>query len=176
MTQMKKFLKWISVVKRTGTGFMVSIFILMVCSGFVGSLYGYHWGTGELPFFRSEIVLPPVTGNTTTEQNVSDFLRSDNTSLYAYGPDFNCVESVLLAARSAQWQGLSAGVVRLIYVDSNISHLMLVFPTTDSGWVFAEPQTGEIVNPQVGAIYSGQRVQEIDLLNLSWEPLEVSSN
>lgn len=144
---------------------------LVGLSGFLGILCGYHWATGELPFAKHNEILPPVTGNTTNISQVSDFLKVDNTSLQVYREGFNCVESALMAARNAVWKGIPAEVVRLVFTDG-ASHMMLVFPTNDSGWVFVEPQTDKIVYPYLGSIYDGIKVSEVDLLNLSWVPME----
>jgi hypothetical protein len=144
---------------------------LVGLSGFLGILGGYHWATGELPFVRHQVILPPVTQTNVTSSQVSTFLSTDNTSLQEYREGFNCVESALMAARNAVWDGIPAEVVRLVFVD-NTSHMMLVFPTNDSGWIFVEPQTDSIVYPQVGTIYMGSKVSELDLLNLSWVSME----
>jgi len=147
------------------------ILSLVGLSGFLGILGGYHWATGELPFVKHQGILPPVTGNTSSLEQVQSFLSTDNTSLQVYREGFNCVESALMAARNAVWKGIPAEVVRLVFVD-NTSHMILVFPTNDSGWLFVEPQTDSIVYPQIGTVYSGSKVSEIDLLNLSWVPME----
>jgi len=147
------------------------ILSLVGLSGFLGILCGYHWATGELPFTKHEVILPPVTQSNVTSSQVSDFLSTDNTSLQEYREGFNCVESALMAARNAVWKGISAEVVRLEFTNG-LSHMMLVFPTNDSGWVFVEPQTDGIVYPGVGSSYEGMSISEIDILNMSWVPLE----
>ena len=136
----------------------------------VGTIFGYHWGTGMYPFTVTQSVLPPVIGEATTVDNITSFLESDDTETNEYTEGFNCVEFALLAARNAIWEGLPAGVCNLQYPDGT-GHMMLIFPTVDNTWVFVEPQTDSIVYPEVGKNYMGKRVTGIYILNMSWNAL-----
>jgi hypothetical protein len=156
-------------------GVLTGIFCLCFLFTVIGTIFGYHWGTGIWPFTESQVILPPATSNMTTAADVNTFLASDNTSDYEYKEGFNCAESALMASRNAVWQGIPAGVCKLNF-QSGIGHMMLIFPTVDAGWVFVEPQSQSVVHPIIGGVYFGERVTGIDILQLSWIPLEVASD
>lgn len=148
-----------------------AVLILSLCSGVMGSAFGYYKATGQMPFQGSASVLPEITGNVTTSEQISEFLVIDSTNEIEYGEGFNCVESAILAARNAHWDGLPAEVVRLVFTDES-SHMMLVFPTSDSGWIYVEPQTDSEVSPRVGGMYNGKVISSIDILRIEWFPFE----
>jgi hypothetical protein len=156
-------------------GILVTLILWGSLFAIFGVVFGYHWGTGIWPFTESQVILPPATSNMTTAADVNTFLASDNTSDYEYKEGFNCVESALMASRNAVWQGIPAGVCKLNF-QSGIGHMMLIFPTVDAGWVFVEPQSQSVVHPIIGGVYFGERVTGIDILQLSWIPLEVASD
>jgi len=153
--------------------FYISMLLLMVCFGVMGAFAGYYQGTGEYPFARSEAVLPDVPGETTTLVDVGHFLERDKTNEIDYGLDFNCVESAFLTARNATWEGLPARAGALVYEDGS-GHVILIFPTSDDGWVFVDTVEDLVINPRVGAIYHGNRIAEILILEMRWIPFEVS--
>ena len=160
---------------KNSTGVLITLAGCSFFSVVIGMILGFHWGTGIWPFTESQVILPPATSNMTTAADVNTFLASDNTSDYEYKEGFNCVESALMAARSAVWQGIPAGVCKLNF-QSGVGHMMLIFPTSDQGWVFVEPQSDSVVHPIIGGVYFGERVTGIDILQLSWIPLEVASD
>lgn len=151
----------------------ITLAVMVFCSGSLGAVFGYYQGTGELPFLQPVAILPEVTNSTTTLVDVKGFLERDKTSEIDYGDNFNCVEFALLVARNAHWSGLPADPARLLFQDGS-SHMILVFPTKDEGWIFVDPQNDLVIHPRIGSIYSGKRIVEIDTLRCRWIPFEVT--
>lgn len=104
-----------------------------------------------------------------TYQGVLEFLRLDETNTKEYGEGYNCVEFALELVRKAHWHGYSAECLRVDFIDG-VSHMLVVFPTSDSGFVWVEPQTDHVFTPpKVGDTYWGREVSKLEFLRLSWE-------
>lgn len=158
-------------ISKLGRAFGVLIAIGVVA--FVAYVSGYYQGTGALPRFMAEreTVFPPESTTEQTFENVSNFVAEDTTDQEVPDGDMNCVEYALLLARSAQWKGLDAAVVKLDFEDGT-SHMMLMFPTVDRGWIYVEPQTDREFNLAVGKLYDSQIIMGIWVLGLEWIPID----
>lgn len=150
---------------------VVSLFVVItMVSLFLGYLLGVWQITGTSPFAleKSKAVLPPTDPTEVTVEQVEEYLEVPKPEYTGYGEGFNCVESAILAARDASWAGMLVEIFRLVGTDS-IDHMIIGFPTAEGTWIFVEPQTGEVINIQVGDYYLGEEITEIYVLRLNWE-------
>ena len=155
----------------------ITMLMLLYAGGFMGYIYGYQDGTGMFPFGPTDAksVRPAMMESPLTDLNtVKEFIKSDETDLRQYGVGFNSAEFGLLLARNAHWQGVPAQLVRLDFVDSETSHMVLAFPTTDAGWVFIEPQSDDMIYPRIGGHWLNKKIEAMWLFdpNRAWVSFE----
>jgi hypothetical protein len=149
---------------------VLAILLLASASSYV---FGYWQGTGALPgslFPRASVVPIKITTGQTFSQ-VSSFVAGDKTNEQIYTEGMNCVDYALLLARNAEWEGLDAVIVRLDF-DEGLSHALLMFPTSDRGYVFIEPQTDKEFHPAVGKPFDGRAVTAMWVLTFDWIPYD----
>lgn len=174
---MQKVQKDCLVVPRNYRVRVVSLFVVItMVSTFLGYLLGVWQITGTSPFSleKSRSILPPADPTEVTIEQVEEYLDVSKPEYTAYGEGFNCVESAILAARDASWAGMLVEIFRLVGTDS-IDHMIIGFPTAEGAWIFVEPQTGSVVDIQVGKYYMGEEITEIYVLRLDWELFSDSS-
>jgi hypothetical protein len=153
-----------------------AILVSIAIGVFAGLWIGWYQATGTYIFSlggKNETILPPVsdTANQTFRQ-ISEFIQSDITSNKTYEEGFNCVDYALEVSRNAEWKGLDAEIIGLKFGDNTVSHCLIAFYTKDRGYQFYEPQTNKLVSLNVGDLYYGKKVTEIDQLMLDWKVLE----
>ena len=146
-------------------------FSLLAClSLFAGYIIGYYEGSGTTPFVRTRAILPAGIGRTTST-DVAAFLSEDETKLEQYREGFNCVEFALMAARNAQWKGVAAVPIRLVFDEG--AHWILGFPTQDQGWLFLNPQGELWLKPTVGGKFFDKTIVGVYYLyDFVWKPIE----
>lgn len=90
-----------------------------------------------------------------SEQELVDFLATDDTNLIPYSEDyFNCVDFSWALIRSMQRHDWPLAVMATLeFYDNPLPHVMVRVLTSDSGWVFVEPQTDGLWTPKVGEYY-----------------------
>ena len=100
-----------------------------------------------------------VSGNTTiprqaTHQEVVAWLKKDATNTMPYDEiTFNCVDYGAVVKNNAELDGIRCGFV---YIENEvgISHIIVVFDTSDNGMVYVEPQFDWILPEiKVGMVY-----------------------
>lgn len=99
---------------------------------------GYYKGTGTSYMSGQLIVLPADQMVLTDSGNVTALIRENMPNPNKYGEGYNCVEYALELSRIAEWKGIPSEIVRIDFEDSNISHLVVAFPTSDKGWIFLD--------------------------------------
>ena len=62
----------------------------------------------------------------------------------------------------------------LTFQETDIKHMVVVFPTKDRGDVVIETLTDQQIRPRVGRSYKGKEVTGIYLMGINWIPLEGS--
>ena len=168
-TQSQPNVNW----KRTIIAFCILVLVFL---GYY--FYDYYSETGLYPISRlnkSESILPPdVNPINQTFDDVMLFIQNDDTDKETYQEGFVCVESALLLCRQAQWNGLAGYPVMLTFQETDIKHMVVVFPTKDRGDVVIETLTDQQIRPRVGRSYKGKEVTGIYLMGINWIPLEGS--
>ena len=82
------------------------------------------------------------------------FLQSDWTDKKPYNDEtFTCIDYAREVNNNAEKTGYRCGVVIVYFSDSNESHAIIAFNTTDRGIVFFEPQYDYEVKLQIGKNY-----------------------
>jgi len=155
----------------------ITILIALIIGAVGGTWIGWYQATGEYPLYaqkQMQFILPPDSNTAEqTFEDVSAFIQEDITDGKEYKEGYNCVDFALEVARNAHWKGLGAEIVGLTFEgNENIEHALLMFYTTDKGWQFYDPQIDRLTNLEIGQIYGGKRIAQIELLRLSWIPLE----
>lgn len=134
----------------------------------------YYEGTGRYPLLflnRPESVLPPkMDSQGQTYEQVTNFVRSDDTDKIPYGVGFNCVDATFKVWRNATWKGIKAYPIVIQYNESP-GHMVIAFPTRDRGDVFIELQNDLQVRPRVGQNYNDRKVRGIYVLDYAPLPL-----
>jgi hypothetical protein len=83
-----------------------------------------------------------------------DFLINDTTDLTQFNETtFNTAHYAQEVNNNAEKRGIRCAYVKVTFSDSNQTHALIAFETTDRGLNFFEPQTDEKVNLQVGKNY-----------------------
>ena len=104
-----------------------------------------------------------------TQSELVEFLAGNLTNEHPYQPDgYNCVDFSLKLLRDMNWNGwLVTDLVRLSFSDTDIDHMMLRILTSDTGWVYVEPQTDGLWTPADGEQYwTLGHVDNIDFISL----------
>ena len=91
------------------------------------------------------------------------FINSDNTNLNPYMPEYYvCYDFTADFIENALQEGYRCGFVYIEFSDS--AHAIVCFDTTDSGLIFVEPQTDEIVSVAVGQQYGGYTIVDMGII------------
>jgi len=148
----------------------LTLFAVVCCALGLGFIGGYYDATGLLPTLRASAgVLPPEGTAVVSLQETQDTLSVLRDK--EYGEGYNCVDYAWEAMRLLRWQGQQAAIVSLVF-ESPPGHAVLLVPTTDNGWVFVDPTTGGYVKPSIGMSFGGKVITGIDVLQLTWVPIE----
>lgn len=153
----------------------LAMLVAMLGSAGLGAFFEFYTGTvGRIPSMQAKVIVPEVPETETTLVEVRRYLERDKTDEIEYKEGFNCYDSVLLTKRNADWEGILAIPAALIYEDGG--HAILLFPTTDGGWIFVEPQEDLVIYPRVGQFYRGKKVIRIDWYEGRWVPFMEAPN
>ncbi len=87
-----------------------------------------------------------------TYQEALGFVSSDKTELRPYDRSWACVAFAREFQSNARKAGFYCGFVVVYFPDGN-SHALDAFNTTDSGLMFVEPQSDEVVSLSIGEPY-----------------------
>lgn len=83
-----------------------------------------------------------------------NFLVLDHTNYNTYDEEtFTCINYAQEVNNNAEKSGIRCGYVIVNFSDSEISHALIAFESTDQGLKFFEPQSDERVNLQIGKDY-----------------------
>jgi hypothetical protein len=100
-----------------------------------------------------------VSGNVTVPQKITStqavaWLKKDGTNIMPYDEKtFNCIDYAAVVKNNAELDGIRCGFV---YIENEVgvSHIIVVFDTTDKGLLYAEPQFDWILpEPKSGMVY-----------------------
>ena len=98
-----------------------------------------------------------------TDDEALAFINSDNTNLNLYMPEYYvCYDFTADFIENALQEGYRCGFVYIEFSDS--AHAIACFDTTDSGLIFVEPQTDEIVSVAVGQQYNGYTIVDMGII------------
>lgn len=153
---------------------MLAIVLIFLSVGYV---HGYYEAIGVFPYppFLSRPLppMPPdhIPMHEQTFKDVSGFVADSIISGNTYEEGMNCVDFALLMARDAHWKGIGADVIKIEYVGYELAHAALVFPTSDQGLVFVDPQTDRVIDLRVGGKYAGKTIAELYIMKIDWIPL-----
>ena len=151
-------------MKRT----LATLGLVCICM-FAGFISGYFAGTGTLPsLHESKAIAPPEISQTTAATSSTAVSKID---FPKYQEGWNCVDFAWQAARQLAWKGQPAAIVALEF-EEGLGHTILLVPTIDAGWIYMEPQTGDIVKPRVSGLYGGRKIVQIRVLKLVWTPID----
>ena len=154
----------------------IGLVLMVFVSGFLGTMVGYQMGTGTSMFTQGkDTILPPEQETDTTTEQVIKFVENKETDLDKYSQGYNCVESALLLARSAEWEGFPVLAVRIDFKASDQPpHMLLAFPVVDNGgWIFIDPLTESEVKPRIGGSLAGSsEIVGMYYLETKWIPFE----
>jgi hypothetical protein len=85
---------------------------------------------------------------------VRNFLNNDSTDTKPYNETtFDCSNYAQEVNNNAEKEGIRCAYVTVNFSDSNESHALIAFESTDRGLNFFEPQTDEKVNLEIGKNY-----------------------
>jgi hypothetical protein len=150
---------------------------MLIIGGCIGYAAASYQITGYWPGESPEVILPPagVSGENQSLADVQAFMNNDSTDEITLGEGFNCVEFTFMTMRNANWHGIVAYPIEIDFDDSP-NHMVIGFPTNDSGDVFFEPQNDMRIYPAVGRLYMGHRITAIYAWSLSivFQPLDGS--
>lgn len=152
----------------------VHIAVLIAICVFLGYLFGFLDATGGIPWLASagseSVGLPSdITRLTAPEAEQTLEPLHDKT----YGEGYNCLDYAWEAMRLLHWNGQLAMIARLD-LTPDPDHAVIIVPTTDEGWVFFEPQTGERIYPAPGGKYVNfANIEGVYVMGLSWMPIDV---
>lgn len=157
----------------------VALILLLIGWLYIGFTIGYWQGTGLSPFHGSfpwqnnSVGLPPATvGNVSADEVQSEITVLQDKE---YGVGYNCLDYAWDAVRLLRWDGHTANVVAL-RLDPEPNHAIIIV-ATDNGWIFMEPQTGEVVTPRVGGKYGNfQTIEAIEVMEVHWVSLDYYLN
>ena len=119
---------------------------------------------------KPEVVLPPNANPKPAFKEVQSFIETDNTDSIRYGEGFNCFDYVLRVWRNAQWHGIAAYPIFILYKDPPY-HAVIGFQTSDNGDVFYETENDNQIRLRIGKYYGDKKVTGIYLIKMSLVPL-----
>ncbi len=119
---------------------------------------------------KPETILPPTSNPKPTFKEVQSFINTDDTDTIPYGEGFNCFDSVLRVWRNAQWHGIAAYPICILYKDPPY-HTVIGFQTSDNGDVFYETENDQQINLQIGTYYGDKKIIGIYLIKMSLVPI-----
>lgn len=83
---------------------------------------------------------------------VMDVIKSDDTNDTVYDERYyNCMDFSWDTMRSLNAQGVEARILVITYSNGS-KHAVVIIPTSDKGWVVVEPQSDEVIDPEVGKV------------------------
>jgi peptidoglycan hydrolase CwlO-like protein len=91
-----------------------------------------------------------------------DFINSDRTNENEYTEDYVCYDFTADFNTNAFQMGYRCGFVYMEFHDG--AHAIACFNTTDSGLIYVEPQTDEIVDVSVGQTYLGDVIVKMGII------------
>ena len=90
------------------------------------------------------------------------FISLDETDKNDWTEDYVCYDFTADFAGNAFQMGYRCGFVYIEF--SETAHAIACFNTTDSGLIYVEPQTDEIVDVAVGQLYDGEVIVRMDII------------
>jgi len=150
---------------------VIRAILLTVAIFVIGYTAGFSHATGSLPtVWGGESIAPPAEMTRATlaevKQTVAPVAQMD------YGEGFNCVDYAWEAMRRLHWAGQVAMIARLD-LEPGPDHAVLIIPTSDAGWVFIEPQTGQQIYPTPGGMYIDFTViKGVYVMRLEWTDID----
>jgi cell division protein FtsB len=90
------------------------------------------------------------------------FINSDRTNENGFTDDYVCYDFTADFNTNAFQMGYRCGFVYIEFDDS--AHAIACFNTTDSGLIYIEPQTDEIVDVEVGQMYLGDVIVKMGII------------
>lgn len=97
-----------------------------------------------------------------TYDEALSFINSDNTDMSQYTQYYVCYDFTADFIGNALQAGYRCGFVYIEFSDS--AHAIACFDTTDSGLIYVEPQTDEIVSVSVGQSYGGYTIADMGII------------
>lgn len=97
-----------------------------------------------------------------TYAEVVAFIESDLTDQHEYSDSYVCYDFTSDFNENAEEQGYRCGFVYMTF--SKGAHAIACFNTADKGLIYIEPQTDEIVTPEIGQIYNGDVVEMLGII------------
>jgi hypothetical protein len=158
------------------TRFKVKPVLLTLCivglAFLVGFMAGFFEATGGLPMgIGRESMAPPSGIAKATLAEIEQTLAPVTQMEYREG--FTCLDFAWEAMRRLHWAGQLAMIARLD-LSPDPDHAVLIVPTSDEGWVFIEPQTGERIYPAAGGKYMDfTAIEGVYMMGLNWTPIDV---
>jgi cell division protein FtsB len=90
------------------------------------------------------------------------FINSDETDENEYTDDYVCYDFTADFNGNAAQAGYRCGFVYIEFTDS--AHAIACFNTTDTGLIYVEPQSDEIVDIAVGQVYLGYTIVHVGII------------
>jgi len=166
-------MKWLPVLNANALKILGTFLMGAVLCAVVGFALGFSYGTGQsvATLIKPKESIPvPTTIVANSLDTVTTVL--DEQPKVAYQEGYNCVDFAWSAMRALQWKGQMSAIVRLGFEDGS-GHTVLVVPTSDKGYQFIEPQTGQVIHPEVGAKYNNMTVANMTILEFTWQPFDI---
>jgi hypothetical protein len=92
--------------------------------------------------------------NNVSYKAVMTFIAKDRTDTNTYDTiKYNCFNYSADVISNAINQHIRCGFVYIMFKEPHSAHAIIAFSTTDRGIIYIEPQTDNVVNPQVGKHY-----------------------
>lgn len=87
--------------------------------------------------------------NAESLDTIMSYIEADKTNEIDYSEtDYNCVDFSWDTMRALNAEGIEARMLVITYVDES-KHSVVIAPS-EQGWVIIEPQSDEIINPEIG--------------------------
>ena len=144
---------------------VLAILSLVLVAAFMGTIFFAISGQQTVSYVSSDGNTVPLP----SQAELVEFLADNRTNEHTYQPDgYNCVDFSLKLLRDMNWNGwLVTDLVRLSFSDTDLDHMMLRILTSDTGWVYVEPQTDGLWTPVDGEQYwTLGHVDNIDFISL----------
>lgn len=162
-----------------GIGMLVGATQIGINTGFNYGLDNYSYFRGEPNSAASNVreVLEPVhfMEMRLTYQQVMDWLRKDKTDAVPYGDNnFTCVDYSAQVKSNAELDNIRCGFMYIWNLDGT-AHAIVVFDTTDRGFVYVEPQFDWVIpEPKAGLCYDKLVSSVSDSYDYTYTPSNLS--